>query len=63
MSDTDLLKKELLRPDEAAAIFRVTKQTIYHWIDMGIIEHKKIGGVTRITTTSVKAVIKSTMQP
>lgn len=35
--------KELLRPDELAKIFNVSKQVIYLWIETGELEAVRIG--------------------
>ena len=36
-------EKELFRPDELAAIFRVSKRVIYRWIETGELEAVRIG--------------------
>jgi excisionase family DNA binding protein len=56
---TEIFRKELLRPDEVADIFRVTKRTVYNWCDEGVLDAKQIGGVVRITSVSVKTILKS----
>ena len=43
----ELPEKELLRPDEVAAFWRVDVKTIYRWIDLGIIPAEKKGGTIR----------------
>lgn len=43
-----LPKKEMLRPDEVAAFWRVSVKTIYRWVDMGI-----IGGVKKVGTIRI----------
>ena len=45
----ELSKKELLRPDEVAELWRVSKSTVYRWVDLGIIKTVRKGGVVRIT--------------
>jgi excisionase family DNA binding protein len=51
---TDLPNKELLRVEEVAEYFSVTKKTIYLWIEHGHLDADKIAGsVIRITRTSV----------
>jgi len=45
---THLPNKELLRVDEVAAFWRVSKKTVYRWIDLGIIPGEKKGGTVRI---------------
>ena len=37
------MEKELLRPDEAAIMLRVSRWTIYRWIAEGTIDGVKIG--------------------
>ena len=51
--------KELLRPDEVAVYFSVRLRTVYNWIDKGLLEVKKIGGVLRITRESAEKAQKS----
>lgn len=46
---TSLPNKELLRPDEVAAFWRVNVKTIYRWVEMGVMPGKKKGGTLRIT--------------
>ncbi len=51
---TDLPNKELLRVEEVADYFSVTKKTIYLWIDHDHLKAEKIAGsVVRITRESV----------
>lgn len=38
--------KEMLRPDEVARYFGVTRQTIYHWINAGQLKAVKLPGKT-----------------
>lgn len=58
---TEIFMKELLRPEEVADIFRVSKRTVYNWCDEGVLDSKQIGGVVRITTISVKTILKSSV--
>lgn len=58
---TEILSKQLLRPEEVAGIFRVCLKTVYNWCDEGIIEGKRIKGVMRITTTSVQTILRTTI--
>lgn len=51
---TTLPAKELLRVDEVAAYFDVSRSTIYLWIDHGILEAEKIRGVIRVPRESVQ---------
>jgi excisionase family DNA binding protein len=46
-------KKELLRVDEVADYFSVTTRTIYLWIDHGLLEAEKLGGVLRVPQESI----------
>ena len=51
---TKLPDKELLRVEEVADFFSVTKKTIYLWIDHHHLKAEKIAGsVVRITRDSV----------
>lgn len=50
----DLPSKPLWRVDEAAAHFDVTRQTIYLWIDHGLLKAEKYNGVIRIPRESIK---------
>jgi excisionase family DNA binding protein len=36
------LSKELYRPDEVASLLRVTRQTVYNWIEHGDLRAVKI---------------------
>lgn len=46
---SDLPEKTLLRPDEAAAFFRVSLRTLYRWIDQGRLPaYRPATGCTRI---------------
>ena len=47
-----LPKKELLRPDEVAKYFSVTRRTVYHWCDSGFLDAVKIAGTVRIKRAS-----------
>jgi excisionase family DNA binding protein len=50
----DLPEKPLWRVDEVASHFDVTKQTIYLWIDHGLLEAEKYKGCIRIPRESIK---------
>jgi excisionase family DNA binding protein len=50
----ELPSKPLWRVDEAAAHFDVTRQTIYLWIDHGLLEAEKYNGCIRISRESIK---------
>ena len=49
----NLPNKELLRPDEVAEYFSVTKRTVYNWIANGELELVRFGGTVRIRRESV----------
>jgi excisionase family DNA binding protein len=53
----DLPPRSLLTPTECADFFRVSRQTIYFWIDQGILHGQKFGGVVRVPTAEVLRVI------
>jgi excisionase family DNA binding protein len=48
-----LPEKELLRPDEVAAYFSVTRRTVYNWIKEGKLESRKASSLVRIYRDSV----------
>lgn len=51
----DIPSKPLWRVDEVADHFDVTRQTIYLWIDHGLLEAEKYNGkMIRITRESIK---------
>lgn len=50
---TTLPEKDLLRVDEVAQYFDVSRSTVYLWIDHGILVAEKIRGVVRIPRESV----------
>ena len=52
--DKEILQaKTLLTPKEAAAIFRVSRRTIYDWCSTGRLKSKTVGGNLRILSASV----------
>ena len=51
--DGCLPKKELLRPDEVAEHFSVSKKTVYNWIYQGKLKGYKIGRIVRVKQKSV----------
>lgn len=52
----ELPEKKLLRPDEVATYFSVSRSTIYLWVEHGQLEAAKLtDGVLRVTLDSVKA--------
>ncbi len=56
----DLPNKGLLRPDEVAEYFSVTRRTIYNWIDSGRLDAVKVSGtIIRITRESINNLQKS----
>ena len=48
-----LLAKALLTPEEAAAILRIAKRTVYEKRKIGMLKSKTIGRSVRITSQSV----------
>ena len=48
-----LPKKELLRPDEVAKYFSVTKRTVYKWCECGQLDHIRVGRTLRVVRSSV----------
>lgn len=53
----ELPNKALLRVDEVADFFGVTKKTIYNWINDGVLPANKINGVIRIPREIVKSLM------
>lgn len=51
-----LPNKDLLRPNEVAIYFSVSRKTIYSWVDTGKIEAVKVNGFIRIPRESVDKV-------
>ncbi len=49
----NLPEKEMLRVDEVATYFNVSRSTIYLWIDHGVLEAIKIQGTIRIPRQAV----------
>lgn len=45
--------KELLRPDEVATFFEVSKSLVYQWVSLGELAAEKYGGVIRIPRDGV----------
>jgi excisionase family DNA binding protein len=50
---TDLPNKPLLRADEVAPFLRVTRKTIYLWVQEGKLQGYKVNGVVRIPRSGV----------
>ncbi len=51
------LRKDLLRPDEIADYFRLSRKTIYAWVSQGKIESVKINGTIRIPLVGVEKLL------
>ena len=51
---SELPKKELLRVEDVATYFDVSRSTIYLWIDHGILEAEKYRGIIRVPRDSVE---------
>lgn len=50
---TTLPEKELLRVDEVAQYFSISRSTVYLWIDHGILIAEKYRGILRVPKESV----------
>jgi len=50
--------KKLLRPDEVASYFSVSKRTVYYWIQTGQLEAQKVNGTIRIHRDAIGRMIK-----
>lgn len=58
-----MLKRKLLRPDEAASLLKVSRWTIYRWIEEGRLKGTKVGrGTLRILAESVEELIKKNLK-
>jgi len=55
---TTLPNKDLLRPDEVAYFFSVTRKTVYLWVEQEILDGVKVGGILRVTKDSVDRWLK-----
>jgi excisionase family DNA binding protein len=51
---TTLPDKELLRVDEVAEYFSISRSTVYLWIDHGILIAEKYRGIIRVPRESVE---------
>jgi len=45
--------------DQTGEVFNITRQTVYNWINNGILPIKKIAGKTYITKTAVERILKN----
>jgi excisionase family DNA binding protein len=52
----ELPKKALLRADEVARFWGVSRSTIYRWADLGIIKIIKKGGTIRVPRGEVNKI-------
>jgi len=50
----ELPKKEWLLPIEVAGYLSVSRQTVYNWIRLKVLDSSKIRGVVRISKESLK---------
>jgi excisionase family DNA binding protein len=50
---TTLPEKELLRVDEVAQYFSISRSTVYLWIEHGILIAEKYRGIIRVPRESV----------
>lgn len=44
---------DLMTPSEVASIMRVSKSTVYRWVDDGTLPAMRIGGVVRIYASAL----------
>lgn len=49
----DSKSKSLLRVDEVADFFSITKKTVYQWIKAGVLRGIKIRGIVRVDRDSI----------
>jgi excisionase family DNA binding protein len=52
------LPKRFYRPDELAAMFEVSRDTVYRWIARGLIRSVRIGGSMRIPADEMERVLR-----
>ena len=55
-------QKQLLRVDEVAAIFGVTRRTIYNWMDKGEIPFTKVGGTIFFLPSAIDGILLTPCQ-
>jgi excisionase family DNA binding protein len=48
MSQATITEGDLLTPAEVAKIMRVSKSTVYRWVEEGTLPAMRLGGVVRI---------------
>jgi len=48
MSQATITEGDLLTPAEVAKIMRVSKSTVYRWVEEGTLPAMRMGGVVRI---------------
>lgn len=54
------MEKSLLRPDEAASILKISRWTVYRWVDEGKLMATKIGpGSLRVFSDSVESLVQA----
>lgn len=53
----DLPKRSLYTPAEVVDFFQVHRNTVYEWIDRGVLQGRKVGGCVRVPVSSIIRVI------
>ena len=57
-----LMLKELLKPDEVAAILRISRSQVYYLCNIGVLDCVKISSSVRIKTESVRKLLRESEQ-
>jgi len=58
MAEPETTNWKLYTPGEVAKILKVTRRTVYRWIEAGILEAARIDGVYRITEEGINNILK-----
>ena len=62
ISETKLLEKTFLRPDEAALVLSCSRRTVYRMIEAGALRAIRLGGTDRGGMRIVTASIRTLME-
>lgn len=52
------MQDEYYTPTEVSKLLKVSRPTVYKWIEAGIVQGVRIGGTVRVTRASVEAAIQ-----
>jgi excisionase family DNA binding protein len=56
-------QSELLTVDEVAAVFKVTRRTVWRWADAGHLERIRFGRLTRYRREDIERLAKTGVAP